>query len=79
MPDLHAIFIERRNTVRVGLVVATVPAILLAVLEEDLVQLLDVVFGEGNVLPGVEYQIHQFSVSSHFLFVSSRKRLDLEV
>ena len=55
------------------------PGILLAVLEQDLVQLLDVVLAEGYVRPGVEDDIHDLRVAGHFLFVARIEALDLQV
>ena len=50
--DLDAIFIECGHTVRVGLVLAAMPDVLLAVAQQHLVQLLEVILGKRDVLPG---------------------------
>jgi len=55
------------------------PDVLLAVAQEDLVQLLDVVLGEGDVLPGREHQVRQFGIAGHLLLVAAGEGLDLQV
>jgi len=55
------------------------PDVLLAVPQQDLVQLLDVVLGEGDVLPGREHQVHQLGVAGHLLLVAGGEGLDLQV
>jgi hypothetical protein len=77
--DLRADFVEGGDAVRVGLVVAAMPGVLLAVAQQDLVQLLDVVLGERDVLPGREHQIHQLGVAGHLLLVAGGEGLDLQV
>lgn len=77
--DLRTLFIEGGDAVRVGLVRPPVAHILFAVAQQDLVQLLDVVFVERNVLPRTEHQIHQLGVTGHFLFVAVVERLNGQV
>ena len=77
--DLRAVLVEGGDAVRVGLVVAAMPGVLLAVAQQDLVQLLDVVLGERDVLPGREHQVHQLGVAGHFLLVAGGEGLDLQV
>lgn len=50
------------------------PFVLLAVLQQDLVELLDVVLVERDFIPRSEHQVHQFSVTGNFLLVT---RLEL--
>jgi hypothetical protein len=42
-------------------------------------QLLDVVFGERDVLPGRKHLLHQLRVSRNLLLVGRRESLDLEI
>ena len=77
--DLRAGLVEGGDAVRVGLVAAAMPVVLLAVAQQDLVQLLDVVLGERDVLPGREHQVHHLGVAGHFLFVAGGEGLDLQV
>src|SRR4030067_731664 len=69
--DLRAALIESDDTVGGGLVVAAMPGILLAVNEQFPMQLLDVVFGERDVLPRRKYQFHDLRVANHLLFVTA--------
>ncbi len=62
------------NAVRVGLVVAAMPGVLLAV-----VQLLDVVLGEWDVLPRREHQVHQLGIASRLLLIAGGEGFDLQI
>ena len=68
--DLGTVLIEG-DTVRVGLVVAAMPCVFLAVAQQHLMQLLDVVLGERNVLPGRKHLIHHLRITGYLLLVAS--------
>ena len=55
------------------------PRVLFAVDQQVAVQLLDVVLGERDVLPGREHQVHHLGVARHFLLVAGGEGLDLQV
>ena len=42
-------------------------------------QLLDVVFGERDLAPGLEEQLHRFGITGDFLLVSRCERFDLQI
>ena len=77
--NLLSLGIECGNTIWSDLVLRTVTQILLAVLQQVAVELLDVIFGEWNVLPRREHQLHDGGVTSNLLFISRRKRCDLQL
>ena len=51
----------------------------LAVSEQVAMQLFDVVFGECDLAPGLEDQLHRFGIAGHFLLVSRCERFDLQI
>ena len=53
--DLHPVFIECGDTVRMGLVLSPVARILFAMSQQDLVELLDMMLIERDVLSRVEH------------------------
>lgn len=57
--DLHAVLVEAATVFEVAPWLPPMPTVLLAVAQQDLVQLLDLVLGERDVLPGREHQFHQ--------------------
>ena len=63
-PDLFSGLVKRGNVVRLGLVIATMMRVSFAVLEQIAMQLLDVVFGERDLFPRLEEQLHRFGVTS---------------
>jgi hypothetical protein len=50
-----------------------------AVFKQIAMQLLDVVFGERDLSPGLEEQFHRFGVTGNFLLVSRCERFDLKI
>lgn len=42
-------------------------------------QLLDLIFVERNVLPGLEHEIHQLGVAGHLLLVTCLERMDSQI
>jgi hypothetical protein len=67
------------NVVRLGLVIAAMMRFFLAVLEQIAMQLLDVIFSERDLFPGLENQLHRFGATGYFLLVSRCERFDLQV
>jgi len=77
--DRPAVRVEGGDAVGRCLVVAAMPGVLLAMDQEIAVQLLDVVLGDGDVLPGAEDKLHDLAVSGDFLLVAGGERLDFEI
>ena len=77
--DPGATLIEGDDTVRVGLVVAAMPCVFLAVAQQHLMQLLNVVLGKRDVLPEREQLIHHLGIARHLLLVAGVQRFDLKV
>ena len=63
----------------VGFVMAAMPGILFAISEQVPMQLLDVVFGERDVLPGRKHLLHQLRVSGDLLLVAGSESLDFKL
>ena len=55
------------------------PLVLLAVDEQVAVQLLDVVFGDRDLFPRPEHELHRFGVAGDLLLVAGGEGLDVEV
>ena len=77
--DSRAGLVEGSNAVRKGLVLAAVAGVLLAVIQQDLVQLLDLVLGERDVPPRRDHEVHQLGIAGHFLLVARGERPYFEV
>ena len=50
--------------------------ILVAVTQQGLVQLADMVLGETHVGVGLEHEVHRLGVSGHFLLITRLEGLD---
>ena len=79
IPTCFSGLVERGNVVRLGLVIAAMMRVFFAVLEQIAMQLLDVVFGERDLSPRLEEQLHRFGVTGDFLLVSRSRRFDLHI
>lgn len=77
--DLRAVLVEGGDAVGVRFVIAAMPGVLLAIAQQGLVQLLNVVFGKGKVLPGIKDESHQLGITGNLLFVVGGERLDLQI
>ena len=77
--DLFSVFVERGDAVRRCLVTAAMPGVFLAVDEQVTVNLLDVVFGDGNVLPRVENRLHRLGIARDLLFVAGGEGFDIQI
>ena len=71
--DLFAVFIKGRNTIAVGFISAAMMFILDAVFQKVSVQLLNMVFGYGDVGSRLEYQFHRLGIACNFLFITRFK------
>jgi hypothetical protein len=56
-----------------------VPLVLLGVAQKVAVKLLDMVFVDGNVLPGGKDGFHDSGIASYFLLVAALEFLDFQV
>ena len=45
--------------------------ILVAVTQQGLMKLADMVLGEAHVGPGLEHEVHRLGISGHFLLIAS--------
>lgn len=77
--DLFSGLVECRNIIRLGLVFAPMMRVLFAVSEQVAMQLLDVVFCERDLAPGLKDQLHGFGITGHFLLVPRCERFDIEI
>ncbi len=58
---------------------ATMGIIFGAVLQQHAVQLLDVVFGNGNVIERLKYSVHRLGITSNLFLIPGTERAHLEV
>ena len=72
--DLLPVVIEGCDIIGELFVFAAVAVVLLAKLEQVAVKLLDVVFGDGNLLPCMESCLHDGGLAGDFLLVTGGKR-----
>ena len=76
---LLAGFIKSNHIIGKLFIFPAMPDILVTVLQQLAMQLFDMVFGQGNVLPGLKNQLHHRGVPNHLLFVAGVKTLDLQI
>lgn len=77
--DFAAVLIEGGDAIGGGLVLVAMVGVFLAVGEEVAVELLDVVFGEREVGPGLEDQLHPFGVTGDLLLIARFEGFNLEM
>jgi hypothetical protein len=74
--DLLPVSINGDNMVGERLVGAAVAPVFIAVAQQSLVKLADVVLGQAHIAEGLEHEVIGFSVSGYLLFVASLEGLD---
>jgi hypothetical protein len=77
--DAAAMLIERFDIVRQLLVFPPMPLVPWGILEKDSVQLLDMVFAQRHLAPGVENQLGGLGISGHFLLIAGSERSQIQV
>lgn len=55
------------------------PLVFFAMAQKITVKLLDMVFRDGNVLPGMENCFHHFGIAGDFLLVAAAEAFDFQV
>jgi len=77
--NLLAGVVEGGNTVGQLLVLAAAPVVILAVAQEIVVELLDVVLRDRDLRPRMEDGLHDFGVTGDLLLVAGGKGFDLQI
>ncbi len=76
--DFLSLRVEGGDGVRLGLVAAAAPLVLGAVAEQVAVQLAGHVFGDRDLLEGIENLIHDVGVACDLLFIAGRELRDAQ-
>src|SRR5688572_1308567 len=77
--DTSTVLVKSLDVVREFFVLAAMALIARRKFEENSVELLDVVFREGNVRPRIEDHLRGFGIAGNFLFISCLEGAQVKV